>query len=147
MEFLRNLFRPSQSEVWAQLATEINADFDDGGFWKDSKVEAHVEQWTVTLDTYAVSTGKTSMTFTQLRAQYVNADGFRFKIYNKGTFSGLGKRLGMQDVEIGAPAFDDTFIIQGTDEGKLRSLFADARLWQLINTRPYIHLEVKDDEG
>ena len=141
------MFRPSQSEVWAQLATEINADFDDGGFWKDSKVEAHVEQWTVTLDTYTVSTGKTSMTFTQLRAQYVNADGFRFKIYNKGTFSGLGKRLGMQDVEIGEPAFDEAFIIQGTDETKLRSLFANEKIRQLITAQPYVFLEVKDDEG
>lgn len=147
MGLLRDLFGPSQKEIWAQLATEINAGFIDGGFWGGNMVKAFVEQWTVTLDTYTVSTGKTSMTFTRLRAPYVNAGGFRFKIYNKSVFSGLGKMFGMQDVEIGAAAFDETFIIQGTDEAKLRHLFANEKIRQLLTAQPAVYLEVKDDEG
>ena len=37
----------------------------------------------------------------------------------------MGKLLGMQDVEIGDPAFDDAFVIKGGDEQKLRKLLAD----------------------
>lgn len=55
MGVLRELFGPSQPEIWSQLATEINANFVDGGFWKGSKVEAHVQQWTITLDTYTLT--------------------------------------------------------------------------------------------
>jgi hypothetical protein len=82
-----------------------------------------------------------------MRAPYVNKDGFRFTIYRKSIFSGLGKALGMQDVEVGYPEFDDAFIIKGNDEAKLRTLFANPRIRQLLEMQPSIHLTVKDDEG
>ncbi|GAB3781116.1 hypothetical protein GCM10028818_34570 [Spirosoma horti] len=147
MSILRQLFGPFKDEVWQQLAAELHADYVEGGFWKGSKVEASVHEWTVTLDTYTVSTGKSHITCTRIRAPYVNKDGFRFKIYRKGVFSGLGKMLGMQDVEIGFPEFDDNFVIQGNDETKLRLLFQPLRIQQLIDAQPAINLEVKDDDG
>jgi len=147
MSILRELFGPYKNDVWKQLAAEINADFVDGGFWKGSKVQATVKEWTVTLDTYTVSTGKTHIVYTRMRAPYVNKDGFRFKIYRKGIFSGLGKQLGMQDVEVGYPEFDDQFIIQGNDEYKLQLLFRNVMIRQLIELQPSISLEVIDDDG
>ncbi|WP_420147692.1 DUF3137 domain-containing protein [Spirosoma sp.] len=148
MSILRKLFGPYKDEVWQQLAAEIHADFVEGGFWKGSRVEATVKEWTITLDTYTVSTGKTHITYTRMRAPYVNPDGFRFRIYRKGFFSALGKRLGlMQDVEVGYPDFDDQFIIQGNDEYKLQLLFNNINIRQLIETQPEIGLEVKDDAG
>jgi hypothetical protein len=147
MSFLHNKFGPSKDEIWQQLAAAIGGDFTEGGFWKgSSKVEAAHGQWVVTLDTFTVSTGKSSATFTRMRAPYVNPDGFRFNIYRRGIFSDLGKWLGMQDVTVGDPLFDDGFIIKGNDETKLRRLFADARLRHLIMTQPVIHFSVKDDE-
>ncbi|HKQ76238.1 MAG TPA: DUF3137 domain-containing protein [Blastocatellia bacterium] len=147
MGMLKDLFGPSKDEIWRQLSQEISADFIEGGFWKGSKVQATIKEWTVTLDTYTVSTGKSSVTFTRMRAPYVNKDGFRFKIYRKGFFSGLGKLLGMQDVEVGYPEFDNEFIIQGNDAEKLRALFANPSIRQLIEVQPEINLEIKDDEG
>ena len=82
-----------------------------------------------------------------MRAPYVNPDGFRFKVYRKGFFSDLGKMLGMQDVEVGQPEFDDDFIIKGNDEGKLRQLFANAKIRALISAQKDINFSVKDDEG
>ena len=147
MGVLRNWFGPSKDEVWGQLAREIRADFVDGGFWRGSKVQATVKEWTVTLDTYTVSTGKSNITYTRMRAPYVNKDGFRFKIFRKGFFSELGKLFGMQDLEVGHPQFDEEFIIQGNDANKLRLLFADSTVRRLIEAQPAIRLEVKDDEG
>jgi hypothetical protein len=145
--FLRELFGPSTDEVWQQLSREIGADYDDGGFWRGGKVEAHVGSWTVTLDTYTVSTGKSSATYTRMRAPYVNADNFRFKIYRKGLFSDVGKLFGMQDVEVGDAELDRDFVIQGNDEQKLALLFRDPRIRDLIMRQPSIGFEVKDDEG
>jgi hypothetical protein len=147
MSILKQLFGPFKDDIWRQLAEEIKADFVEGGFWKGSKVEASVNEWTITLDTYTVSTGKSQVTYTRMRAPYVNKDGFRFKIYRKGFFSELGKKLGMQDVEVGYPDFDDQFIIQGNDEYKLQFLFKNLNIRQLIEAQPNISLEVKDDEG
>ncbi|TWH58367.1 hypothetical protein DesLBE_2682 [Desulfitobacterium sp. LBE] len=147
MGLLRELFGPSQHEVWEALCQEIGADFIDGGFFKGTKVVAEIKEWVITLDTYTVSTGKTSTTYTRMRAPYLNKDGFKFRIYRKGIFSNIGKLLGLQDIEVGYPEFDDQFIIKGNDRDKLVSLFSNSRIRKLIEIQPDISLEVKDDEG
>jgi hypothetical protein len=145
---LRELFGPSRDDIWKQLSTAMGAEFVEGGFLKSGKVEARHGGWTITLDTYTVSTGHSHVTYTRMRAPFVSRDGFRFKIYRKGLFSDLGKRLGMQDIDVGhSTHFDDSFIVQGNEESKVRSLFADAEIRALIEAQPEIHLELKDDEG
>jgi hypothetical protein len=140
-------FGPSKDEVWRQLSQEIGAEFVESGFWKGNKVQAHVGPWTITLDTHTESSGESHVTYTRMRAPYVNSEGFRFTIYRKGFFSDLGKLLGLQDIEVGDPEFDETFIIKGDDESKVRSLFADDKIRRMIHAQPQIRLEVKDSEG
>jgi hypothetical protein len=140
-------FGPSKDEVWRQLSQEMGAEFVDGGFWKGSKVQVHVKPWTITLDTYSESSGESSVTYTRMRAPYINPEGFQFTIYRKGIFSALGKLLGMQDIEVGDPDFDEAFIIKGNDESKVVSLFSDTRIRQMIQDQPKIRLDVKDSEG
>jgi hypothetical protein len=144
-------FGPSKDEVWRQLCLEIGADFIEGGFWKGSKVQAHVGPWTITLDTFTrrhhQQNHHSHTTYTRIRAPYVNPEGFRFTIYRKGFFSDLGKLLGMQDIEVGEPGFDEAFIIKGNGESKVRTLFDDPNLRRLVEAQPEIKLEVKDSEG
>jgi hypothetical protein len=140
-------FGPSKDEVWRQLGEGIGADFVQGGFWKGVKVQAHVGPWTITLDTHTESSGEHGTTYTRMRAPYVNPDGFRFTVYRQGVFSGLGKLLGMQDIEVGDPDFDEAFLIQGNDEAKVRRLLADPKLRGLIAAQPKVRLTVKDSEG
>ena len=147
MGMLRRVFGPSRTEIWRQLSEKIEGRYIDGGAFKSDRVEATHGEWIVTLDTYTVSTGKTTVTYTRMRAPYANADGFRFKIYRRGVFSDLGKLLGMQDVEIGEPEFDRDYIIKGTDEGRLRQLFGDPALRALIRQQPQMNLSVLDDDG
>lgn len=141
------LFGPSQEEIWTQFAKEIEADFISGSMLKVKKVVGKFENWVITLDTYTVSTGKSSSTYTRIRAPYINKDNFSFKIYKKGLFSGLGKTLGMQDVEIGYTEFDEMFVIKGNDESKLIELFSSDKIRELIGGQKNFHMEVKDDEG
>ena len=149
---LQEIFGPNREQVWRQLAREIGATYVDSGSWRGflgrgGKVEAKVKAWTVTLDTYTVSTGKSSATFTRMRAPYVNPDGFRFKVYRKGIFSGIAKKLGMQDLEVGEREFDDAFIVQGNEESKVFALLAAPGLRQMMLAQPAFYLEVKDSEG
>src|SRR5687768_17350738 len=114
MNGLRPLFGPSKREIWRQLSADIGGEFVDGGVWRGSKVHGSHGEWTVTLDTYTVPVGKAYVTFTRMRAPYANPDGFRFTIYRKSIFSGIATMLGMQDIRIGDPSFDDEFVIKGT---------------------------------
>ena len=144
---LRRMFGPSRKEIWRQLSEEISARYVEGTFWKGDKVEATHDEWIVTLDTYAVSTGKVVIVFTRMRAPYVNPGGFRFTVYRKGVFSGLARKLGMQDIEIGDEEFDRDFIIKATDEPRVRELLSSRKLRDLIALQPDLQFSVKDDEG
>ncbi|MDF2869262.1 MAG: hypothetical protein K0R05_837 [Anaerocolumna sp.] len=147
MGFGREIFGPGRKEVWSELSRLIGADYIDEGFFGKNKVMARVKEWTITLDTYTVSTGKATVTYTRMRAPYVNKDGIWFKIYKSGFFSELGKRLGMQDIETGFPEFDTEYIIKGNHEDKVRELFSKTSIQKLIELQPRFCLEVKDDEG
>lgn len=147
MSVLRQLFGPSKEEIWRKLCSEIGGTYVDGGLWKGDKVQAAHGEWTITLDTYVVSNGKTTVAYTRLRAPYVNPDGFRFTIYRRGLFTGIAKWFGMQDVDVGQAGFDDHFVIKGSDAARLRVLFDDPKLRELLEAQPEVHFTVKDDEG
>ena len=140
-------FGPRKDEVWRQLSEAIGAEFVAGGFWKGSKVQVYVKPWTITLDTHTESTNDSNATYTRIRAPYVNPEGFRFTIYRAGIFSELGKLLGMQDIEVGEPEFDQAFIVKANDETKTVNLLADRTIRGLIQDQPRFRLEVRDNEG
>jgi hypothetical protein len=147
MSMLRSWFGPSRDEIWRQLCQETGAQVVPGGFWQGDKVEAKHGQWTIILDTYVESAGRTAIAYTRLRAPYVNRDGFKFTIYRKGAFTDLGKWFGMQDIEIGDPQFDERFVIKGNDEKKVAALFARPRIRELLLAQPDVFFTVKEDEG
>ena len=147
MSFFDSLFGPSKDEIWQQFSAATGGQFSEGGFWKgSSRVDARHGDWIVTLDTFTVSTGKSSATYTRMSAPYANPDGFNFNVYRKGIFSDLGKMLGMQDVNVGYPDFDEAFIIKGNDEAKLRRLFANPKIRELISAQPQIRFCVQEIE-
>jgi hypothetical protein len=140
-------FGPGKDEVWQRLGDELGAEFVEGGLWKGTAVKFDVGPWTLVLDTYTESSGETSTTYTRMRAPFLNPGGFGFQIYRKSVFSGLGKMLGMQDIEVGDFEFDEAFIIKSSDDGIVRELLASAEIRQLILAQPRIRLEIKDNEG
>src|SRR5688500_7393327 len=112
-DWRRRLFGPGREEVWKRLADEIDARHEPGGWWKGGRVVSDLAPpWQITLDVHQVD----KYSFTRLRAPFANPTGFRFRIYRKSMFSGLGKRLGMQDIRVGDAAFDAAFIVQGNQE-------------------------------
>ncbi len=144
---LRKLFGPSQAEVWSNFAEATGHRYEHGTWGRGSKVVAEVGEWTVTLDTYVVSTGKSTITYTRLRAPFVNPERFRFVVYRASVFTSIGKRLGMQDVTTGNDAFDDAFVVKSNDEAKVRWLLADERLRRMIAEHPRVRFEVAADRG
>ena len=145
---LRKLFGPSKDEIWNLLAEQIGAEFKAGQGWTGrSRVDAQVGQWVVTLDTYVVSTGKSTITFTRLRAPFVNRDGFRFTITRAGIFNPVARAFGFQDVEVGDAAFDEAFVVKTNDEPRVRTFLADPDLRAKLALQPKLTLSVLDDEG
>lgn len=147
MGMLRRLFGPSRQEVWRQLSAELGGRYIESGFARRDSVQASHGEWTVTLDKHVVSTGKATQVYTRIRAPYVNPEGFRFDVYRRRVFSDIGKLFGMQDVHVGFEPFDRDFIIKGTSEDRLRHLFSNPKIRELIAAQPQIRFMVKDGGG
>ena len=68
---------------------------------------------------YAVSEyagSRYQMPFTRIVTQLHKTVKSTLKIYSESWASGIGKKLGKQDIQIGSSSFDDHFIIQASDE-------------------------------
>lgn len=136
-----DLFGKHRREIWQQLAEQLDADFFRGNMIKTDRVEAFHGPWVVTLDTFMID----KAVYTRMRAPYVNRDDFRFKIMRQHLGHRIGKVLGLQDVEVGHPDFDRKFVIQGNDERKLKMMFANPQVRQLISYQPRILLELRPE--
>ena len=141
------IFGPSKKEIWKQLSEEINANYIEGDLFKGSRIEYNHKNWIIYLDTYSISTGKSSITYTRMRAPFINLKDFYFKIYRGSIFSKIGKTFGMQDIEIGYNWFDNDFIIKGNDELLLRRFFQNHKIRDLIQKQSKIDFEIKKNEG
>lgn len=63
---------------------------------------------------------------------YAPREHFVFSIRAEKGMDQIGKVLGLQDIQLGDQDFDHRFLIQGTDVGKVRNLFADMKLRDLL---------------
>jgi len=147
MGILRELFGPSKEDIWKQLATELDGDFQKGNFWKGDKIDVLYKDWFITLNTYSTYSKDSSTTYTCMRGAFTNVDGFRFTVYRKSIFNGIGKFFGMQDIQIGDHFFDEAYIIKSNDISKVRVLFKNRKLKQLIKIQPKLRLSLQDDNG
>jgi hypothetical protein len=136
------VIRQRADSAWRQVASDIGAEFVPGGLFSSSKVQAHIGQAMVTLDTYSVPSGDSSSTYTRMRAPLQNKDGFQFTVFREGLVARLDKKLGLQDIEIGVPDFDREFVIQANNESRVRTLLANAGIRELIRAQPRIRLGI-----
>ncbi|NBB30275.1 DUF3137 domain-containing protein [Cellulophaga sp. BC115SP] len=151
MGFLKNIFGPSKEEIWVQLEQEINARLiNKDSFWHDSKVVLEHKNWTIILDVFHHSSGKSSTPYTRMRCAYINKDDFRFTIYPEGLFTDLAKYFGMQDIEIEDKIFDDTFVLKSENPDKIKTLFNDNNIknaFFALADLSQFQVKVQDDEG
>lgn len=144
MASLLERFADRENELWKKLSDELGGTLTDAKGSRHDKVVAKVGQWVVTLDKRSEPGYQSEHLTTRLRAPFVNPDGLRFVVRYEGVFADIGKLVGMQDIQIERMPFDKMFLVQGSDPAKIKSLFADDRLRELVKTEPKIHLQVRD---
>ena len=143
---LNKNFREHEKEVWKKLSEEIGGRFnhEEKGDGRYDTVKAKVGPWTITLDIHSDASYAHEDIHTRLRAPYINPDGFRFNLFKASMWDELSTVFGGQDVEVGDAAFDDHFRVRASDEDKIKDLFDDTRLRELLLQEPSAHLYVRD---
>ncbi len=139
--------RLSREAAWKQFAQELGAQYVSGGLFGSSKVLASIGQEIVTFNTYSVSTGDdSSTTYTQLRAPFQDRDHFQFTILRQGLLARkINAAIGMRDIQIGDADFDRDFVIQGTDESRIRKLLGNKKILQLMKAQPSLTVMLRHD--
>ncbi|WP_269539696.1 hypothetical protein [Cerasicoccus fimbriatus] len=61
--------------------------------------------------------GKNSSPYHAVRVTLNRSTDLTFKLGVEGFFSKIGKAVGMQDIQTGDPAFDETFVVKCNDTG------------------------------
>ena len=127
---------------WQRLADELDGKYIPGrGIRKSDTVAAPCKNWTILFD--CPKRGKRR--YTRVRAAYVNRDSFTFRIYRRRAYSGIQKKFGLEDIEIGIPEFDAPFIIQSNDPRKVKLLLKPERIREIIGWQPEIWLHNQSD--
>ena len=140
----RRLFGPSCDDVWKQLADQLGARHEPGGWLRSRRLRAGVGPWRLTLDVQ----WRSNLVYTRLRAPFANPADFHFLVRRHlPFFDDVGKLFGLQDVVVGDPMFDEGFLLKSNHETYLRFFLRDRRLRELIAAQPDIVLAVKRDAG
>jgi len=82
---------------------------------------------------------------TTLLAPLSSNDDFRFAVHTKHITDAIGKLFGMQDVVIGHTDFDEKFIIKTNNEAKVKALFNDSSVRNILLSLPHFTLEIIDE--
>ena len=112
-----------------------------GRFMNSTLTFSHQDH-TVTVSTYPGS--KHQSAYTRVVTDVNNPKEHKMKIYGESWASGIGKKLGMQDIQIGTSDFDDRFMIKGNDEYfvvQLLTYNVQDKLLALRKNRPVVSLE------
>ncbi len=138
-------WRARMHASWAAVAARLDGTFvpAKGSWWetKVSRVEAKIGAATVRLDHFTVHHGKHTTVYTRTRV--ATSCSKRLTSYRESFFSGIGKALGMQDLLVGDPVYDDCFVIKSDDEAWARSVLHELLRKEHLDA-PKLTLNVRD---
>ena len=141
-------FGPNKNEAWQAFAESMGADFIEGKTFKSlSKVRLKYKTWDLVLDTYTVSTGNSTVTYTRVRAVYVRAAEFGFKLFRTTVFTKAARALGRSYALTGDESFDGEFSIRSDYPDVIKKLFANDTIKQTIFGIKRVYFYVKRAKG
>lgn len=141
------LLGPSLKEVFKEYAEEINCVYISGTGFKGPSVEIDYRNHRIKLDTHVVQAGNVSVTYLRASVVYNEYAPFEMKLGKKNILSPLVKVFGVKDVLTGDEIFDDRFMISASDETRVRTLFQNRNLRELMERISSITLVVRSGSG
>lgn len=109
----------------------------------DERIEVVVSGVSIVFDTYVVSTGNSSTTYTRCVGQAIAGKLPTFRVYKEGAFSTFGKFLGTMDLRLGGgdDAFDSTFMVKADDAAATREIWTASAKSKMRTQLPAARVE------
>jgi len=121
-------------EIWTQIDASFTDNPDLFEFNAVIKQEGHTVEFNLDIDLGGGFEGGYALT--RFVSRLRKFDDFRFSLHRQDLIDGIGKFLGMQDVEIGVPGFDKDIVIKTNDEERLKDILSSSTVLKVLQTLP-----------
>lgn len=99
-------------EKWHETARQLGLVFHPDGGSRVGTMSGRVRGHTTAISTFSRGSGNSRKTYTKYLLTYKTRIPVDFKMVKQGLRHSVGKVFGLQDIEIGNPAFDDLILLQ-----------------------------------
>ncbi len=139
---------PSKKETWGKFAESIGAEvIDNGAFKGGPKVRLSYKNWEVILDTYTVSTGNGSATYTRVRSVYSGNREIIFRVFRTSFLTKIANFFGKKSAKTGDNNFDEEFTVRCSTEDLVKKIFQNEKLKEMLNALKRVNFFVKKAKG
>jgi hypothetical protein len=133
----------TRSDAWRSVAERTGGDFVEARKPAKERVLVRHGPWRVWLDTYVVSNGSTSQTYTRVRAYVRGWRGMSLLVRRRGVLDRLWETLGFGSRLPVSRALTDRYVVKGKPEPRVPSLFSAQGLTGAVMAVPSLRLEIK----
>lgn len=149
---IRNSFkRKDYRAVWKEFSDVYGGRYLLGSYDQEDRVEINYRDHIIVFDHFklyqVVGAQSHDTEFTRIRFEFKSPDNLRFRIIEQTLFDDIGKLFGLQDIRVGDKKFDFRFLISGTDEYKVQTIFSQEKIKNFILSQNDILLQALDGKG
>jgi hypothetical protein len=139
-----------RNEAWSSFASSHRYEhFPAEGPWyrrSRTRVEGLRDGVRVILDTYVVSTGKSSTTFTRVLARRTSATTGKLRVSRRGWWTKVAQLFGMRYVPTGDGTFDEHFAVRANTDDLVRTLLGREARRHIAEFPKRFNLRSKNEE-
>ncbi len=133
----------TRREAWHAVASSLDGQCVEGARPAQDKAVFQHLHWTIVLDTYTVSTGQRTVTYTRIRALFTGSDDFKLTVVRRNWLSRFDIVLRARTIRVGSRMFDEKYVTRTNNEGRTRSLLNSSDVRGLIMVQPSLRLEIR----
>lgn len=115
-------FHKKQVKAWQALAQKLGLRYDN------HQIYGALHGRYVHLFLESRGSGRNRQVYTVASSNITPECDLGLTVYRHGFFSSVGEWMGMKDIDIGDPAFDQAFVIKGDEAPRVQAMFAHAGL-------------------
>ncbi len=135
--------KPTRRDAYRGVAARVDGEFHEGKRAGKDRVLVRRGPWRIWLDTYTVSTGQVTITYTRVRAYFRGRRDLRVTVRRRTWFDRLFARFGFGTLLRVDPRLNDRYVVKGSPERRVPSLFSAPGVTEAILALPSLRLEVK----
>lgn len=133
---------PNKKELYQSFKEIFGGDYYEGNWNNGPRLKLEYKLWTLYLDTYVVSNGKSSTTFTRLRACLRNRSDYDLKIKKRHIFSNISEIFSSNVIKLEDEDFDNLFLVKSNDELKTLNMLKNYEIRELLNLPKKMNLSL-----